>query len=251
VKIPKIIGHRGAPERAVENTEASFSAALEAGSSIIETDVRLTADNYIVISHDSDFSRLGGPAVPIRLSTRLEIEKVILNDGNGRTGKPLFMDEALKKFPDTFFSVDLKDPGADIVQSWTKLLLESAAEKRCRTASFRDTTLKIFRALNPGLPVSLARYGVAVLLFSTILGFPRHPGPGEGVLQLPEHAGLLRIITSRRITQWQNAGWKVYVWTVDNENDMRRFIKWGIDGIITNKPFLLKDILAFSELRDI
>jgi glycerophosphoryl diester phosphodiesterase len=243
VRKPLIIGHRGAPDQAPENTGSAFRAAVETGVSIIETDVRITSDGHIVVAHDVDFSRLGGPSIPIRKCLRRELESIVLTDAAGRTDKPLFMDDALRFFPDVSFSVDLKDPGPAVVRAWSELIRETGAEQRCRTASFRDRTLRIFRRLNPGAPISVARLGVLRLLISTILGVPRKPGPGEGVLQVPERSGFLRILTPRRIALWQKFGWKVQVWTIDRENDMRRFIEWGIDGIITNQPSLLREVL--------
>ncbi len=100
--------------------------------------------------------------------------------------------------------------------------------------------------MNPGAPISVARFGVAWLLFTTFLGYPRPPGSEEGVLQVPERAGPINIITPERILRWQKCGWKVQVWTIDNEYEMRRFIQMGIDGIITNRPSLLKGILDTS-----
>ena len=61
---PLLIGHRGAPDQAPENTASAFKAAIDAGALIIETDVRLSKDGFIVVAHDIDFSGLGGPAVP-------------------------------------------------------------------------------------------------------------------------------------------------------------------------------------------
>lgn len=243
---PLIIGHRGAPDQAPENTASAFKAAIDAGASIIETDVRLTKDGFIVVAHDSDFSSLGGPGIPIRSCNRDELESYVLVDGNGRTDRPLFMDEALRLFPDTSFSIDLKDPGAAIVKAWNTLVIEHGAGQRCRTASFRDRTLRIYRRLNPDAAISVARFGVLRLLISTVLGIPRRPKKNETVLQLPERAGLLRVLSPRRIAQWQKWGWKVQVWTIDNEDDMRRFIEWGIDGIITNRPLLLKEVITTS-----
>jgi glycerophosphoryl diester phosphodiesterase len=243
---PLIIGHRGAPDKAPENTESAFQAAIDAGAAIIETDVRLTGDGHIVVAHDPDFSGLGGPLKPIIRSTRSEIEQLTLKDPDGRTEKPLFMDDALTRFPDIAFSVDIKDSGTAAVTAWTDLIRRSGAENRCRTASFRDRTLRIYRRMNPGAPISVARFGVAWLLFTTLLGYPRPPGKDEGVLQLPERAGPVHIITPERILRWQKCGWKVQVWTIDDESEMRRFIRWGIDGIITNRPSLLKGILDTS-----
>lgn len=243
---PLIIGHRGAPYQAVENTEAAFQAALETGAGIIETDVRLTADGHLVIAHDPDYSRLGGPVKPIIDCSRDELEKIVLKGISGNVSNPLFMEQALQLFPRAAFSVDLKDPGPAVVKVWTELLQKSGASSRCRTASFRDRTLKLFHRLNPDAPISIGRFGAAWLLFTTVLGCPRRPKSWEGVLQLPERAGPIRVLTPKRISLWQTRGWKVQVWTVDNKEDMRRFVRWGIDGIITNRPSLLLEVMKPS-----
>jgi len=243
VSATRIIGHRGDPESALENTEAAFRAALDAGAQIIETDVRLTTDGHIVVAHDPDFSRFGGPAIPIRRCTRSDLQALPLVDDRGYRGTPLFFDEALERFPGIRFNVDLKDPGASIVRAWCALLDRHDAWPRCRTASFRDRSLRQFRRLAPGAPVSLGRFAVLTLLASGYLGGPRRPRPGEGVVQVPEKAGPIRIVTPRRIDLWRRRGWKTQVWTVDNEDDMVRLVSWGVDGIITNRPSLLQRIL--------
>ena len=243
-----IIGHRGSPEDAVENTASSFISAVNAGSDILETDVRISYDGFIVVSHDADFSRLGGPAKPINKSTKEEIEKIILTDQMGRSERPLFMDRALKMFPDVRFSVDLKDSGYRMVKAWSDLLVSHHAVHRCRTASFSDRTLRLFRNINPDAPVSVARLSAAALLLSTLLRIPRPPESSEGVLQLPEFFGPLRILSPGTIKRWKQKGWEVQVWTVDEEEDMRRFIRWGIDGIITNRPHLLKKVLDSTDI---
>ena len=240
MSLPVVIGHRGAPEKAVENTEESFRAALEAGAEIIETDVRISVDSHVVVAHDADFSRLGGPRIPIIRCTRDEIERFELEGTDGRTVRPLFMDRVLESFPRASFNVDLKDPGPVSVPPWVVLLRRMSAFDRCRTASFSDRTLRLFRSALPEAPVSVARLGVAFLLLEARLGRTRPPGPTEGVLQLPERAGPLRVVAPRTLDAWHRSGWKIHVWTVDNEEDMRRLIAWGVDGIITNRPSLLK-----------
>jgi glycerophosphoryl diester phosphodiesterase len=85
-----------------------------------------------------------------------------------------------------------------------------------------------------------------------MIGFCRPPRPWEGVLQLPERAGGLKIVTPSRIQTWQRRGWQVQVWTIDSESDMRRLVNWGVDGIVTNRPSLLdrvlKDMAAEAKL---
>ena len=63
-------------------------------------------------------------------------------------------------------------------------------------------------------------------------------------MQLPERSGNIRVVTPRRIKLWQNAGWTVQLWTVDNEDDMRRLANWGVDGIITNRADLFREVFV-------
>ncbi len=154
------------------------------------------------------------------------------------------MDEALRIFPAACFNVVLKDSGPRIVEAWVQLLEHSGEEHRCTTASFHDRSLNYFRRLRPGAPVSLARHAVLIQLLSTIPGRPRKPRAGEGVMQLPERSGNIRVVTPRRIKLWQNAGWTVQLWTVDNEDDMRRLANWGVDGIITNRADLFREVFV-------
>ncbi|MCG8453809.1 MAG: hypothetical protein MI717_11580 [Spirochaetales bacterium] len=240
------IAHRGASHKAPENTASALALALDCGADILEVDLRLTADGHLVLCHDENFSRLGAPSPPICQMKRQEIALLKLQ-AHGKNDGPLFMDEALELWPQAHFNVDLKDPGADIVHAWVKLLQKSGAHERCRTASFRDSTIQYFLQLAPGQPVSMPRGKVAKLLFMTILGFPFQPQSHQNLLQLPEWYRSFRILTSKRIQKWQKKGWEVEVWTVDDWETMKRFLQWGVDGIITNEPSLLQK--ALQELR--
>ena len=241
---PLLIAHRGFPFGSVENSEDSFRMALESGADVLETDVRLCADGHLVLSHDPDFRRFGCSQQPISSCTRGQLEKYRLRDDAGREARPLFLDDALRIFPDVRFNIDLKDKGARIVAAWIKLLDLDEAGNRCTTASFHEKNLTLFRRLRPGAPVSLARLSVLAQLVLTGLGRPRKPRSGESVMQLPERAGGFRIITPRRIELWHNTGWTVQVWTIDDEQDMRRLANWGIDGIITNRADRFQEVFV-------
>jgi len=238
-----IIGHRGAPELAVENTESSFRAALAAGVDVIETDLRLSADGHLLVAHDSDFSRLGGPPKPIAQCTKSELRGIILRDDSNRIESPLFMEDALRMFPNAHFNVDLKDPNRDIVHAWVSLLMKSKSVARCVTASFRDKTINLFSKMFANAPVSVPRFEMAAIVLLSYLGIIRRPGKNKKILQAPEWAGPIRVLTEKRIKKLQKRGWKVHAWTVDNEKDMHRLIEWGIDGIVTNRSSLLRKLL--------
>ncbi len=244
-----ISAHRGAPESAPENTLSAFQAAVSIGVDFIETDVHLSSDHHVVITHDPDFSRLGGPSKAIRNCTRDEIESFRLVPGPDGPEKPLFMDDALKLFPEVRFNVDLKDHRPEMAEAWFQLLVRSEGADRFRTASFDDRTLRYFRRLAPNLQIGIPKRRFLGLLLLAFLGLSRRPSAGEAVIQIPENAGILRLISRRTIKIWHRYGWKIEAWTIDNEDDMERLISWGIDGIITNFPSLLKKVL--NQNRDV
>ena len=236
-----VSGHRGNPETATENTRAAFESALQIPVDYIETDVRLSADGHVVVAHDPDFSRLGGPGLRIRSLRRPDLETLRL----GRDGEdsPLFMDEALKLFPGARFNVDLKDRSPRLATAWANLLKTAGAGERCRTTSFYDGVLRRFGKSAPGFPIGVSRGRFVCLLLAALFGQSRSPRNGESVLQIPETFGPFRLLNPGRIKLWHRFGWKVEVWTIDNEEDMRRLIDWGVDGIITNRPSLLRKLL--------
>jgi len=243
MKIPLVIGHRGAPEFAIENTESSFRTALIVGVDVIETDLRLSADGHLLVSHDADFSRLGGPSKPIARCTKPELAKITLRDGSDRIERPLFMEDALNMFPNIRFNVELKDSNRDIVHAWVSLLMKSKAATRCVTSSFRDRTINLFSKMSVDAPISLARFGAGGIVLLALLGIILRPRKNKELLEVPERLGPIRVLTERSIKKLQQLGWKIYIWTIDNEQDMRRLIEWGIDGIITNRPSLLRRLL--------
>jgi len=245
-----IIGHRGAPEFAVENTESSFRAALAVGVDAIETDLRLSSDGHLLVAHDADFSRLGGPPKPIAQCTKSELTKITLRDGSDRIEKPLFMEDALNMFPNTRFSVHLKDTNKDIVHAWVSLLTKTKSVTRCVTASFRNRTINLFSKMSVNAPVSAPCFGVVAIVLLSYLGIILRPKKNKKTLQVPERAGPIRVLTEKRIRKLQKRGWEIYAWTVDNEEDMHRLIGWGVDGIITNRPSLLRKLLESRNLRN-
>ena len=238
----EIIGHRGFPFKAPENTKLSFEAALSAGADMLETDIRITGDGKLIISHDDSFARLSDFSGIIRNCSSTELKKIQLKGPGNTEDTPLLMEEALRLFPDVSFSVDLKDSCPEIVYAWVNLLKKTNSCKRCITASFNYKTQKLFRSILPDAPSSLSKREIAVLLLKMIFNIFPVPEKNRNILQIPEKYGCITVLTGKRAVKLKKKGWIIHVWTVDNIKDMERLASWGVDGIITNRPDLLKDI---------
>lgn len=141
----KIIGHRGAAGLALENSRASLLAAIEQGVDAIELDVRLTADDHLVVIHDKATSRVAHDKHTVRKLTLVELRKVSLS--NGET--VMTLDEALDVIGNTPVIIELKDRG-NIDE--LLLVLERHPDTSPSIASFQHDELRHVRQLLPHVP---------------------------------------------------------------------------------------------------
>jgi glycerophosphoryl diester phosphodiesterase len=104
--------------------------------------------------------------------------------------------------------------------------------------AFGRRVLRAARAREVAIATSAARHEVRWALYRTWCGWPVSHVPYGGY-QIPEFAGATRIVSPRFVNDAHHAGLAVQVWTVNNENDARRLLEWGVDALITDRPDLL------------
>jgi len=238
-------GGRGLPDNADrENTVAAFRAACDLGCRCLETDVRVTRDGVPVLFHDPTTDRLTGEPGTIEGRTAHDVARLRLG------GEPVAtLDDLLEAFPEARLNVDLKGPGsADAV---ARVLARHRAARRVLVNSFSPARLSRFRALTRGhVATGVSVPGIAwtrfVPLLPTVLN-----SPGV-VLQIPvvQKVGAfeLTVCQSDLIARAHAAGRGVHVWTVDGAETMNRLIDWGVDGIVTDRPDTLKEVLLARDL---
>ena len=141
----KIIGHRGAAGLALENSRASLLAAIAQGVDMIEFDVRLTADDHLVVIHDKETSRVAEDAHTVRERTLAELRTVSLSNGE----ELMTLDEALEVISDTPVIIELKDKGS---VDELLLVLERHPNSVPRVASFQHDELRYVRRVLPDVP---------------------------------------------------------------------------------------------------
>jgi glycerophosphoryl diester phosphodiesterase len=204
--IPLLLGHRGArAEKSIpENTLASFDLALADGCDGFEFDVRLTADGQAVICHDATTRGL-----PIAESSA---EKLALPS----------LREVLARYQSTaFLDIELKVSGLETITA--DLLRELAPARGFVVSSFLPEVLRAVHGLDVTIPLGL--------ICETRAEFIRWPQlPVEYVI--PHH----RLVRQSLIHEIKAAGKKTLVWTVNATVDMKRFSKWGVDGIVSDHP---------------
>ncbi|MEX3016442.1 glycerophosphodiester phosphodiesterase [Gymnodinialimonas hymeniacidonis] len=228
--------HRGGALEAEENTAEAFAYAAGLGFTHIETDVHLSRDGVVVVHHDDTFERMFGDARAVAEMDWAEIATLRTAAG----AEVPRLDEVLAAFPQTFFNIELKclevaAPLAEVISR------ADALDRVCVGAFDPKNTAAIRGMLGEGLCWSPAHAGVA-RLWAAGWGVPvgRLPYP---VVQVPTAFNGIPVVTGRVQRAAQKRGVKVQVWTVDDRAEMERLLDLGVDGIMSDRPSVLKEVL--------
>ncbi len=254
---PHVFAHRGLPLDYPENTMISFENAVKLGVDVIETDAHLTKDNQFVICHDSEISRISNGNGLIKDYTLKQLKEFDAAYNFSKDGGHTFpfrdrgitfvsVAEILEKFPKQRFNIDLKDKNQKQVELWAELIKEYDAEHRILTASQFTENLKEVRLKFPNMATSFSAGEVFRFYlknkFRGLKSLKKADFKGDA-LQVPEKMFGMRIVSEKSIKRAHQLGFKIHVWTINNEKDMIRLLKLGVDGIFTDNAPLLKSIL--------
>ncbi|RKN83274.1 glycerophosphodiester phosphodiesterase [Ulvibacterium marinum] len=225
MKEPLVIGHRGAMGHETENTLASIQKALNLGVDMIEIDVFKITSGETVVFHDETVNRLTNGGGNIEEYEIEELRKLIVQ-GNHKI--PLLQDVLELINNKVRLNIELK--GADTADSVNAIVNHYVEQKEWVLdnfiiSSFRWGELKRTRELNTIIPI-------AILTSDNPLdGLPIAKELNAEAIN-PNYRKLNLEIAK----EIQNAGFKVYPWTVNEPEDIARMKQIGVDGIITNYP---------------
>ena len=234
---PIAFAHRGGGLEAPENSMAAFARAVDLGFRYVETDVQVTRDGQLIVFHDSVLDRLTDGAGQVE---ELPWSAVAQARVGGREAIPL-LDQLLETWPDLRLNIDPKSDAAAVALA-TALRRHAALDRVC-IGSFSGTRLgRLRRVLGPDLCSSAGPWDVACVWAAGLgLLLPRPPGPN--CLQVPVlHRGL-RVVTAGLLRAAHARGLPVHVWTINDAAEMSRLLDMGVDGLITDRPAVLRDLL--------
>lgn len=249
----QVIAHRGSSGAAPENTLAAVELARQQGADMVENDIQRTADGALVIVHDTTLARTTDVEAVfpdrapwnVRDFTLAEIKQ--LDAGSwfapGFAGQrvPTLAEWAHAVGRQTGMLLEVKSPelypGIEIdVDRELRALPEftqALRHGRVMMQSFNHEWLRAYDALAVDVPVGLLFAGgppsEAQLADATTWAQAVNPALGD--------------MTQDTVAMIHGYGLKTYTWTVNGGQDMRRAINWGVDGVITNYPQVLRDIL--------
>lgn len=228
-----IVGHRGAPRRARENTIDSFDWAESLGCDAVEFDLRQTRDGEAVLFHDEEIA-LGTQRVPVRSFTIREIQRLSLRSDLGEYRIPTLQDVFHRYGRALRYVVEVKgSSGLDrgvMVRRVAGLAAEYGVVDRCLVASFDAEFLKRMREI-------ASRFATSYI-FDRPVALPEAGRPTPLFPPVDAVAPARDLATSGFVAQAAAAGLSVHPWTVNEPEEIRRFLGSGVASITTDEPEL-------------
>jgi glycerophosphoryl diester phosphodiesterase len=241
---PIAMAHRGGALEAPENTWKSFRHAQDLGYRYMETDVHATKDGVVVTIHDPDLKRVSDQNGVIREMSWKHLAAVRLGSGEAVPR----LDDLLAAWPDVRWNIDAKHDS--VVGPLLETIHRTGALDRVCITSFNDRRLaRLRRALGPSACMTLGPASTTMLRLSGWL--PGRVGErlsarltGFAAAQVPLHQWRIPVLDRNFVESAHEAGLVVHVWTIDDEATMSRLLDLGVDGLMTDRPTVLRDLLV-------
>lgn len=230
------MAHRGDHRRFTENSQAAMQAAVDLGYAYVESDVHLSSDGVAVLSHDPDLKRVADLNVTIAEKTWSQLSTIQLPCGSQLAR----LDETLASFPDVRFNLDAKVPM--VVEPLAAVILDLEAQERTCVGSFDHESVARLRALLPDAGHSASPREVAALRFLPTPELAQHRFRADAAM-IPTHAGRIPLASRRVIQKAHALKRSIHIWTVDSRDQMAMLLDRGVDGLMTDQPEILRDLL--------
>jgi len=243
-----IVGHRGAPRRARENTIASFDFAESLGADAIELDVRLTRDGEAVVFHDEDVV-LGTQRLPVRTFTARELEKLVIPSELGEYRIPR-LEQVFHRYGTALrYIVEVKSSlgmpaGAmgTMARRVAKLASVFGLTSRCLVGSFDAEFVKRMHEAFPEIATSY--------IFDHAVALPAAGQPAPLFPPVDAIAPRKDLVTPALLAAAAAAYLSVHPWTVDEPDEIRQMLAAGVASITTNAPDAALEIRDGTETHE-
>jgi glycerophosphoryl diester phosphodiesterase len=265
-ELPLVIAHGGSKILYPENTDIAFQKSVELGVDVLEIDIQLTRDNLLVTHHDETIDRMSDGSGYVRNMTFEELSQfnygynfqTIYQDFPYQEEKAniMLLEEVFSLYKEqVLFLVEIKNQGEDgklAAEQLQKLIYLHGLEDKVMVSSFHDDVIDYFLQItNYIVPVSGARGHITDLVLSSYAGLNFFYYPYINGIAVPLSEPFkgydVPLDTSILIDKLHKHNIFVHYWTINDEDEMRRLIEMGVDGIITDRPDLLLKILDEQE----
>ena len=274
---PLNMAHQGGELEAPSDTLYAFKTALDKGVDALEMDVHLTSDGHIVVMHDETVDRTTNGTGSVEDMTLAEVKKLdaahwfVPGKGTVHDAAPSeytlrgiatgarkppkrftandftipTLEEVLRAFPGILTNIELKPTAAmtgRLEQAAADLLARYRRTTDVIVVSFNDASVELFKALAPDVHTATGTAQAGAFWATSQGPLPGAPNPRNVALQVPEELGV-PVLSADFVADAHANGLAVHAWTINDEAQMRRLLDWGVDGLMTDRPTLLEQVL--------
>jgi len=252
--LPLVMAHRGGAGLWPENTLYGFERAAELGVDVIETEVHSTADDILVLLHDRSVDRTTNGTGPINSITLNELKRLDAGFNWTKDGGRSYpfrdkgitvptLEEVFASLPNVHINIDIKQVKPSLVTPLCEMIRSFGMVDTVMVASFSAKALNDFRRVCPEVATSASKREVTLFFLLNLFFLGSTHRATYQAFQVPEYSSGLRIVTKRFLNTAHALKVKVHVWTINEAADMKRLLKMGVDGIITDYPDRLIPLL--------
>jgi glycerophosphoryl diester phosphodiesterase len=252
---PLVIAHRGGAGLWPENTLEAFRGALTLGVDVLEIDVQSSADGAFVVLHDATVDRTTDGRGRADARTLAELQTLDAGqdwspDGGGTfpyRGRGLripTLDGVLTALPAATLLIEIKASATGRVRDLCRLLSAPDRSSRVLVASFDSAAIVRFRRACPAIATGATPREVARFVAARALRVVPLPELPAAAMQLPERYRGVPVLTPRVLAAAHARNVPVHAWVFNDDEDLRRLLAMGVDGIVTDRPDRLLAILG-------
>jgi len=273
------IAHQGGEIEAPSDTLYAFKTAVAKGVDMLELDVHATSDGHIVVLHDTTVNRTTDGAGRVDALTLKEIQRLDAAhwfvEGCGTChGRPAAdytlrgiathqrkaprgftwkdfriptLEEVLKTFPDVPINIEIKNTAPDTPayeRTLADLLAEYGRDDDVVVVSFLDHAIEQFKLWAPHVHTATATGETAAFWAGSQQALPGAPNPRYVAFQVPVTFNGVTVVTEDFVRDAHANGMAVHVWTINDRAEMEWLLDIGVDGIMTDVPTVLEELLA-------
>jgi len=252
---PLVIAHQGGGNLWPGNTMFAFERAAALGVDVLEMDLHITQEGVLVIIHDETVDRTTNGTGSVENMSLAEVKALDAgynwsDDGGGTfpyRGMGITiptLEEVFIAFPEYRMTIEIKKTERSMAVPFCEMIRAYGMQDKVLVASFHDERMAEFRQVCPEVATSSARQETTVFVLLSKVFLGRLYSPSFYSLQVPEESSNITVMTYQFVRAAHERNLRVEPWTINNPEQMKTYIDWGVDGIITDRPDLMLEVLG-------
>jgi glycerophosphoryl diester phosphodiesterase len=237
------------------NTMVYLEGVADLGVDVLEMDAHMTSDGHIVLMHDDTVDRTtngSGLVSDFALQALQELEVAgnwtqdngVTTPYQGRGLRIPTVEEVFQRFPNYPMVIEIKQESPSMAEPFCALIRNYNMSDKVLVPSFSDQAISEFRAACPEVATAASSDEVRNFVIANFLMATNLLNPFYQAFQVPEESGGIPVVIPHFVNSAHDHGLQVHIWTINEEDDMRRFIDLGVDGIMTDRPDILMQVLG-------